>query len=153
MNNRIFKRGVGELSLVFGVEIDDARTQLYWENLRDLRNEDFAKAVKFLIQNNKFFPAIAEIRQVATGQESESISAWQKLVDALREVGWYRSPHFDDPVIWECIKTLGGWKLLCDRKLDGFFQKDFERIYNILRQREDIKKIQLPPVENKKLDK
>ena len=141
MNRKIFRKSMGELSLVFNNEVDEYKSELYWENLRDLKNDDFAKAVKFLIQNNKFFPTIAEIRQVATGSQAESIDAWQELIDAFREVGWYGSPHFGNPIIYECVRTFGGWKHLCDVPLDRFLQKDFERVYNILRRREEVDKI------------
>ena len=155
MNKRLFGKAFGELALAFSKEVDEYQGKLYFDNLRDLRNEDFAKAVKLIIQNNKFFPKIAEIRQVVKNSDGDVLEAWNEFRDEIREHGVYSLPQFKKPILHQVVRFLGGWQTVSyvERKDMPFLRRDFIEIYKVLRQREDIKKIQLPLTEKKELDK
>ena len=146
MKKSVFKRGLGELYLIFGGERSEARDQLYFDNLRDLKNEDFAKAVKLIIQNNKFFPKIAEIRQVIKNSDGDVLEAWTRFREEIGENGVYGKPHFKRQILHDCVRHLGGWQTVSyvERKDMPFLRRDFERVYKMLRQREEIAQIQLP---------
>ena len=146
MKKSVFKRGLGELYLIFGGERSEARDQLYFDNLRDLKNEDFAKAVKLIIQNNKFFPAIAEIRQVIKNNDGDVLEAWNEFRDEIREHGVYSLPQFKKPILHQVVRFLGGWQTVSyvERKDMPFLRRDFIEIYKVLRQREEVAQIQLP---------
>jgi len=146
MKKKIFQGGMKQLALSFNTEVNETRTQLYWENLKDLKNEDFEKAVKFIIQNNKFFPAIAEIRQVTRNSDQDVLEAWNEFRDEIREHGVYNLPQFKRPIMHKCVRYLGGWQTVSyvERKDMPFLQRDFERVYKTLRQRERVDQIQLP---------
>ena len=152
MKISVFKKGLGELCIAFSKELDKYQVMIYQQNLKSLRNEDFAKAVKFLIQNNKFFPTIAEIRSVAMDSQSDVLEAWNTFRQEIRDEGWYGVPHFKQPILRECLRYLGGWKTVCDvpHREIPFLRRDFERVFKSLKQREDIEKIQLPSLEAKK---
>ena len=155
MKKSVFKQKVGELYLIFGGERNEARDQLYWENLRALKNEDFAKAVKLIIQNNKFFPKIAEIRQLIKNSDGDVLEAWNEFRDEIREHGVYSLPQFKKPILHQVVRFLGGWQTVSyvERKDMPFLRRDFIEIYKVLRQREEIDKIQLPePAEKKKIE-
>ena len=154
MKKKIFQGGMKQLALSFNTEVNETRTQLYWENLKDLKNEDFEKAVKFIIQNNKFFPAIAEIRQVTRNSDQDVLEAWNEFRDEIREHGVYSLPQFKKPILHQVVRFLGGWQTVSyvERKDMPFLRRDFIEIYKVLRQREEIDKIQLPePAEKKKI--
>ena len=154
MNKQVFTRGLGELALAFSKEVDEYQGKLYFDNLRDLRNEDFAKAVKLIIQNNKFFPKIAEIRQLIKNSDGDVLEAWTRFREEIGENGVYGKPHFKRQIFHDCVRHLGGWNVISyvERKDMPFLRRDFIEIYKVLRQREEIDKIQLPePAEKKKI--
>ena len=154
MNHKVFIRGLGELALAFSKEVDEYQGKLYFDNLRDLKNEDFAKAVKLIIQNNKFFPKIAEIRQVIKNSDGDVLEASNEFRDEIREHGVYSLPQFKKPILHQVVRFLGGWQTISyvERKDMPFLRRDFIEIYKVLRQREEIDKIQLPePAEKKKI--
>ena len=154
VNKQVFTRGLGELALAFSKEVDEYQGKLYFDNLRDLRNEDFAKAVKLIIQNNKFFPKIAEIRQLIKNSDGDVLEAWTRFREEIGENGVYGKPHFKRQILHDCVRHLGGWNAISyvERKDMPFLQRDFERVYKMLRQRDEINKIQLPePAEKKKI--
>jgi len=152
MNKRLFGKAFGELALAFSKEIDEYQGKLYFENLKDLRNEDFAKAVKFIIQNNNFFPKIAEIRQAVQNSDGDVLEAWRKF---HKEVYAYEGPHFKEKILCDCLEILGGVRVISriELKDQGFFRRDFMKVYKILKQEEDFSQIQLPePAEKKKIE-
>lgn len=48
--------------------IEVETVDVYLDCLTDIEPGDMARAVTLLIQNSRFFPTIAEIREVATGR-------------------------------------------------------------------------------------
>jgi len=152
MNHKVFIKGLGELALAFSKEVDEYQGKLYFENLKDLRNEDFAKAVKLIIQNNKFFPKIAEIRQLIKNSDGDVLEAWNEF---HKEVYAYEGPHFKKQILCDCLEILGGVRVISriELKDQGFFRRDFMKIYKTLKQEEDFSQIQLPePAEKKKIE-
>ena len=153
MNHKVFVRCLGELALAFSKEVDEYQGKLYFDNLRDLRNEDFAKAVKLIIQNNKFFPKIAEIRQVVKNSDGDVLEAWTRFREEIGENGVYGKPHFKRQILHDCVRHLGGWQTISyvERKDMPFLRRDFIEIYKVLRQREEVAQIQLPEIKVKEI--
>ena len=96
-----------------------ARTVAVYERmLEDLDVEVARKAVQRLITTSRFLPTIAEIRETAfeivngparTGEEAFAI-----VLRAIREVGQYQAPVFDDELIVEALGVWGGWEGACN---------------------------------------
>ena len=154
MNKKVYQVGIGKLCLTFNIEMDELRSKLYFTHLRDLPNEDFEKAVKTLIERNKFFPAISEIRELCIDQGQDALDAWNEFHDKDYDFDNPRVPHYENKLLYQCLKSLGGVQSVAyvDRKDMRWLQRDFEKVYKILKRRQDWEQIQLPaPVEKEKI--
>jgi hypothetical protein len=66
-----------------------------------------------------FMPTAGTIRQTAYDLSDRAAGrlgpyeAWEAVVRAFADVGAYRSPDFDDPIIGDAVKAVGGWRNLC----------------------------------------
>lgn len=98
--------------------------------LSDLSVEQLQAAIVKCLREYKFagFPPVGQIREWAgAGEgglriEDRAALAWDRVLEAIRNVGAYRSVNFDDPAINATIRTLGGWQTLCDAKADELRQ-------------------------------
>ena len=156
MRKNIFVGGLKQLATAFNTEVNRAKVQVYWENLQDLSDEDFNRAVKYLLRNNQFFPTIAEIRKAVEGDiEAEGIDAWQEVEEQFRVTGYYRAPRFSHPLIYEVVQGLGGWKYICSLPINEnqYLRANFLKTYRVLRQREKRDEIfELPARERKEIE-
>jgi hypothetical protein len=92
-----------------------AQVQVYEIALHDIPYEAGEKAVASLIQTARFFPVPAEIRKAALsilGVIMSPEEAWEEVVRQIREVGYYGSPSFTNPIIAETVRHMG-WRNLC----------------------------------------
>jgi hypothetical protein len=91
---------------------------VWFDNLSDLTVEQLRHAVTVAVREGDDWPTISKLRRYsgADGIESKDqpLAAWQAVREAIRKVGGYESPCFDDPVIHTVIRELGGWPLVCD---------------------------------------
>ena len=99
-----------------------ATMQLYVEMLSDIPEEILATATRHVISRHKYnsWPTIAEIREacvdIQTGAKSypNAYDAWDTVMTAIRQVGSYRRPVFENnPLIEKSINAVGGWVALC----------------------------------------
>lgn len=69
MNSDTFKRGIAKLGLAFESRLEDnqARLDLYWEQVRHVGDVEFLAAVEYCIRTCRFFPKIAELREALDG--------------------------------------------------------------------------------------
>jgi hypothetical protein len=110
---------------------------IYIRAIEDLPFEDVSKAFSQLIQEKKFFPAPAELREMVLGtpEKLEDIAMIEcaKVVEAISRHGAYRSVVFDDPVTMAVIQQgFGGWERLntdLTMSEEKFFRKDFVKTY------------------------
>ena len=99
-------------------------------------------AVLHIVQNSKFYPKIAEIRETAfslctkdhskTGDE-----AWGEVMEQLASTGAWGEPDFKDEITAKAIKNLG-WAELCKMDLSqlDIIRAQFRNLYNNLKNRE-----------------
>lgn len=114
---------------------------VYSELLSDLDAALARKAVVRHVGTNKWFPTIAEIRELAAamvtpGAEQSAEEAWQATRKALR--GWSRygdkQPTFGNPITAEVVKTIG-WMTFADSTEPERSRRDFVAMYEIIRKR------------------
>lgn len=90
--------------------------QVYESLLVDLDFDLVTKAIARHICTSKFLPTIAEIRDaaadVALGPTRNGVDAWGDVGMAIRRVGSYGMPKFEDPIVAECVRIMG-WRNLC----------------------------------------
>jgi hypothetical protein len=124
------------LACAFGREITQAGWAGLWMGLCDLELADVQRAVLVAIRTSKFWPAVAELRELAgvLPPQARAAIAWDSFAAAVLEFGGYRSVAFDDAALTATVRSLGGWQRLCAMNADEFdrwLRKDFERLYQI----------------------
>ncbi len=132
-----FARIFVKLQYYFGSELDDSIVNIYWESLKTLKTEQLLAASQRAIAECQWMPKIAELRKLAgISTERDAAAAWTTLLTAMRRVGSYDSPEFDDPVIPIVAKELGGWVMLCRTPLEDLLYRvkpQFLRAYSALK--------------------
>lgn len=108
----------------------------YKKSLSDYSIEQIEQSFGYAINELQWFPKPVELRQfIERGPgdiEDIALVEADKVVNAIREAGYYNSVVFDDPVTMAVIQQgWGGWMKVCDLKEDEvkWFRKDFAKIY------------------------
>lgn len=112
----------------------------YFETLADLPLEIVLAALVAVRKHwkiSRVLPTPGEIRELALGSvEDRGLLAWQRVWQALDEVGTYRSVDFGDPAIHGVLEQMGEWhqawrwERLSEREL-GFVRRDFCQLYRL----------------------
>lgn len=139
MKADVFSKGMAMLRVSYPqskIQADSLTMDVWFEALKDLADDDYIFAIKSCVQNNKFFPSIAEIREKATGAsqqdiEGNALNAWQKVKIGIRRAGYMRSVKFDDQIIHNVLQIMGGWKNFCwfDEEEERFYRPQFLKSY------------------------
>ena len=117
-------------------EPTDLLIEAYWKALVEYDIEQVEQAFGYAINNLQWFPKPVELRKfIESGPGDVADIAMiqaDKVVNAIRDVGYYSSVTFDDPVTMAVIKQgWGGWMKVCELRNDDikWFRKDFVGIY------------------------
>jgi hypothetical protein len=91
--------------------------EVYATMLSDIPADELLAGVKYCIINHpNFLPSIATIRDaVSKMHPTHTVSgadAWGVVLQAIREIGVYKSPHFEDPAIARAVEAFG-WRNIC----------------------------------------
>jgi hypothetical protein len=117
----------------------EERLQLYKQMLLDLDFSEAKAAVIRVIQGSKFLPTIAEIRAAArdlrTGLRRTGMEAWGDVINAIRYVGSYRSPRFEDQRVAKVVECMG-WQELCLGDNESSLRARFIEAYEAISDRE-----------------
>ena len=109
------------------------RITLDWVNKQNLSNENLNKLFNMIIQGEKFFPRIIDIKKYfQTPGEIDGIRAYSIAFKTARNHGVSRSAYFANNRIAQTIRLgWGSWEAWgMDLQPDNFRQKQFIEIYN-----------------------
>ena len=102
---------LAELGEHFGAELSKARLLSYLECLCDLSPERVLTAIRVTKLTCKFFPTVAELRELAGGAtvttEERAELAWANL-RRLTGSKAYNPLALTDPIARDCFEVLGG---------------------------------------------
>lgn len=104
---------------------------IYAEMLEDLEFELADAAVRTAIATLKFFPTIAEIRDLAarrTVSMPDAARAWEEVRKAFGSVGRYREPKFSHVAIQATVSAMG-WVEMCDSENIEATRAHFLKLY------------------------
>lgn len=107
---------------------------LFFSALREFPFEAVAAALTMHVKTSVYPPKAADIVQILQGTaEDRGRLAFQKVLEAIRDHGSYRSIQFPDPRIHYAIDRMGGWGKVCMMTLDEtpFREKDFCQHYSL----------------------
>lgn len=114
-------RVIGMLFGAYGQASDGQRQAIYSKMLADIPNQVLKKAVKKIILENKFLPAISEIIEAARNlmaavDESTRVKswleAWGEIQTQMHDAFVYKKPVFSTPEIEQAAMGFG-WMALC----------------------------------------
>lgn len=122
-----------------------AETMLvYSATLADIPIPALKSGVVKCIESCKFFPSVAEIRQASkdfyeevSGTRRKSYDeAWLEVMQNLKSVGYYGTPHWSSTEIEQAVKTMG-WTELCSIEEEALqaVRAQFRGIYNAICER------------------
>ncbi len=109
--------------------------EIYWHCLKEYSLAEIQAA--FLAhfkntENGRFMPQPSDILRILQGDsQTQSLTAWTKVKEAIRQVGSYHSIVFDDFLIHAVIRDMNGWIALCQKteKELTFVAIEFQKRY------------------------
>lgn len=123
------------LSETFGRPLLDGGLEGYRLALRDLTDDQLARAVGRALRESKFMPSPSELRDLAgAGTKANALVAWDAVRAAMRKYGYTTSVDLG-PLVNAVVRNMGGWRRLDDMataELDVWGKKEFERVYALL---------------------
>lgn len=130
-------------------QVSDATVKVYVSMLRDVPLEYLTPAIQQSMAESEFIPSIARIREKALAiirpQHPSSLEAWGVVKQAMREVGFYRSPVFDDPLIAKAVECME-WQTLCSSENEPADRAHFSKVFESLVRREEDDARMVPEV-------
>lgn len=110
---------------------------VWQEDLADLDDNLLVAACRNHRERSQWLPSIAEIRASAVSlmrQASPSAQtaseAWLDVKEAIRAVGYMRTPDFTNPATAAVVRRMG-WRELClSEDPEGVLRAQFERFYD-----------------------
>ena len=116
---------------------DDNAIRGWYVALGDMSEHELAGAiVRFVRERSSDFPSIQALRELSGVQatsDATGMLAWETATEAIRIVGSYAVPQFDDPAISHAISNLGGWTWFCNQspeQLRKFERQRFLKTYD-----------------------
>jgi len=133
MNNEIARR-IAMLADGFGKKTTATMLAMYSAALSDLDMKAVEKAISRAIQECKFFPSAAELRELSgvITMADRVMAAWNTFSKALVIHNHYSTVDFEDKAINATVRHLGGWiraSGLSGDELEKWYRKDFEKAY------------------------
>ncbi len=124
-------------------EVDDLKVRVWHEMLGDLDYAVASMAVKKIIMQNTFAPAIAEVRKAATEimspEQVTGSEAWGEVTRAIRHYGYYRETEAlasMSPTTARVVRHMG-WQDICmSEEPVGVLRGQFLRMYDQVADRE-----------------
>lgn len=121
----------------FNATLSKPGLSLRFEALREYSIQAVEKAAHAILRSRKYtsMPTVAEFLEYLGGSSTEDLACIEgvKVLNAVKQVGPYRSVVFDDAVTQAVIQhSFGGWeKINAELTMDNekWFLKDFEKAY------------------------
>ena len=136
--------------IVEGGEGVPGTLEVYATLLADIPGDELLAAVKYCILNHPdFLPSVATIREaVRKMHPSHTVSgadAWGVVLRAIRDIGYMRQPHFEDPAIARAVEAFG-WRNICmsdeqDFAIRAQFIKAYEGYAQRVREENELLRI------------
>lgn len=134
-------------------EVDDLKVQVWYEMLGDLDYDVASMAVKKIIMQNTFPPAIAEVRKAAIEISSPrgltAAEAWGEVIRAIRDYGYYREKEAMasmSPITAQVVRYLG-WREICLSEEPEILRAHFLKMYDQVAAREQEKQLLSPTMQ------
>ena len=132
-------------------EVNELTVQVWHEMLKDIEYSIAQLAIKKLILESTFPPAIAEVRKavvsITTPGVASGVEAWGEVTKAIKNYGFYRQEDALASMSETTAKVVRyiGWQDICMAEEAGVIRGQFLKMYEQLASKENTTK--LLPVE------
>jgi hypothetical protein len=125
--------------VAFGKEMPDEQIDIYIDALHDIPGEQLAQAVKTIIGTERFFPAVATIRQTALVDPSRlsAEEAWGFISRRIQSGGRMAGTRGLTDDTKRSVDACGGWPALCESTNPTGDRITFTKAYNAVTTRND----------------
>lgn len=118
-------------------------TELWYEQLKDITYETASLALRKWNLENKWSPAISDLREYAAevrlGKEPDWMDAWEKVMYAIRRWGtWdYEAAMGSlDELTKKALRGIGGFQRLCETENMSVERANFRDVFTTLAKRQ-----------------
>lgn len=122
---------------------------MYVRLLGDIPEHELQVVVDQAVATSKFLPTIAELRDMrhslAAAGRLTWVDGWEMVQREIRRIGSYGTPHFDDDLTAQVVRTMG-WRELCASENQVADRAQFRDMYQALATRADTTQKLLPHV-------
>ena len=144
LSKRVFAESIAILGEIYDKKPSEQLMDIYYSVLSHFTDEQLKNAINQIIRTNKFsaMPKPAEILEQIEGKpQDKGLEAWTIVLEAIRSVGGYKTPAFEDKAIMGVINHIGGWVKLCDTTKEEmvWLKKEFEKLYPVFQRRDNSK--------------
>jgi hypothetical protein len=110
-----FTAAMTTLEKYFDKQLETGIKLLYFRECADLSIEQFEFACHAAMARLKWFPKIAELRELVEGDSNDKAqAAWSLFEEAVCRVGYTKSLWVEDHALAAAIRsTFGGWEAAC----------------------------------------
>ncbi len=138
-DRQVFAKYMTLLAEVHGKEISKSLMDVYWISLQQYGDTECESAFNRLITTTRFFPKPVDVIEAIQANNpaaqitmndraTEQIAVVMKQV---RELGYYRTPCFDDPVTKRLMTGRWSWRSICSMTTEEhkWWAKEFIEAY------------------------
>lgn len=140
-----FAKTFAGLCIAFNQEIKEERVRIYFDFLKTIDAEQFKSMGARAIATCKFFPTIAELLEMAGGNNDQlALDNWNEILrlrqeslratsdsDRIKYNPQTGTIFMDPPEIKpgsleeKLIRIFGGWHKFCESEIDGWMRKEW----------------------------
>lgn len=117
-----FGRFITDVLGFYGQTVSPFAIEVWWSACQPYTLEQVRKALSSHATDpdvGRFTPKPSDIVRVLGGTHSDrSLTAWNKVHQAMSAVGAYQSVIFDDSAIHTAVEDIGGWTAICRSEVD-----------------------------------
>jgi hypothetical protein len=144
-----FRTIVMSVAELYDKTVSKNALMIWWLALKNFTIQQVEFGISCAVQDpdtGRFMPKPADvIRQIKARapKQKSPLEAWLIALNAVDNIGYYKSFTFEDNAITTVIYTYGGWMSFCDaldvseEKLH-WIQREFERRYEVFASRETM---------------
>lgn len=145
-------RALGEFAGTKRYEQTDLEVRMWREFLKKVDLEAFLRFLTSWGMREKFMPQPADAAR-ALGIVATPEQRFEEAMQAVAQVGPYRSPRFSDAVLHQAITLMGGWVSFCEEApstADNFaytaFKKRFVEMYTQATSQVEVQRLMPQPL-------
>ena len=139
MKKDCFAKGMTLLQNYYDHQLSNERYSIYWDNLKEISDNEFLLTVNNIINNSDFepttkkpFPLLKDFHNNSKGGINRAISVIGHVRRAINVFGRYQSVNFGDKAIHAMIEHYGGWVELCSWAMNEWLIKEKQMIETYL---------------------